>query len=119
MNDLNSVLLEGQVDSDMYPQLMGVSEDKEGKLKYVQFYLLTERTARTPEQVDESVRMLIRVYGHLGEVMNRSLTRAHRIRVVGRLLSIIGDNSHNYVHAEHVELRSVRVEMELATGGEG
>ena len=112
MNDLNSVLLEGQVDSEM-----GVSEDKEGKLKYVQFYLLTERHARTPEQVDESVRMLIRVYGHLGEVMNRSLTRQHRIRVVGRLCSLEG-LGRNYVHAEHVELRSVKVEMELATGGE-
>ena len=110
MNDLNSVLLEGQVDSEI-----GVSEDKEGKLKYVQFYLLAERHARTPEEEDELVRMLIRVYGHLGEVMNRSLTRQHRIRVVGRLCSLIGRNC---VHAEHVEFRSVRVEMELATGGE-
>jgi len=109
MNNLNSVLLEGQLSDDpiLVYDTKG-SQETSFKLTSRRYY------KRDDETVEEQSRFTILTYGRLAEVCNEYLVKGRGVRVVGRLKCLDNDstNSETFIIAEHVEFKPVLKENE-------
>ncbi len=103
-NDLNSLLIEGELVGD--PVI-----EKDGRatcdftIKVKRFD--TDREGN-PESRDVSFEFRVKTYDHLAEVCAEYLTQGRRVRIVGHLDWRFGPKL--YAHADHVEFKP-KVEM--------
>lgn len=100
MNNLNSIILEGNVaEKPMF--------DNTGKLVSTLFPISVKRFSKTSnnETLEESYKFDIETYGELAEACNKYCSLNRGIRVVGRLAEREGKVS---VVAEHIEFKPIK-----------
>jgi len=118
MNNLNSVLLEGNLTRD--PEQVRFAESEAILTK---FSIAVNRAYRNQkgESVEEVLYMPVQAWGRLGENCATYLTKGREVRIVGRLRQERwsdkeGNNRDRFiVVADHVEFRGERKKEDPAT----
>jgi single-strand DNA-binding protein len=100
MNNLNSILLEGNLKADPVAK-----NNEETKTFCTEFFVMSKRYYRDAEgkMAEKDITVKIQTFGELAERMQQDAKKERGIRVVGRI-----DNDAKgqvYIVAEHCELR--------------
>lgn len=99
MNDLNSILIEGEVVSDIKP----IEAESEGGCEF------TVMSLRNGKSGHETTFFAVRAEGRLAEVSMELLSQGSSVRVVGRVRQERTPVMVKfYVYAEHVEIKPKR-----------